>query len=71
MEVREEEIEKQNKEEQDIKGNVDRTTYRDWIEDATSETVGRVWCQKLPKKKKLPRFTTYLYLYLRSICNYL
>lgn len=29
MEVREEEIEKQNKEEQDIKGNVDRTTYRD------------------------------------------
>lgn len=36
MGVREEEIEKQNKEEQDTKGNVNRTTYRDWIEDATS-----------------------------------
>lgn len=29
MGVREEEIEKQNKEEQDTKGNVNRTTYRD------------------------------------------
>lgn len=29
MEVREEEIEKQTKEEQDKKGNVNRTTYRD------------------------------------------